>query len=159
MTEFVYLADRPDAVSMIAQWYFDEWGHLRPGATIERVLDKVRASLNRDRIPLIVLAVNGGEIVGAAELKHREMAIFPEQEHWLGGVLVPPEHRGKSIAASLIGKIVEIAASLGIRVLYLQTQRLDGGLYAGLGWKPYRQVRYKGLDVLVMELEIEHYRA
>jgi GNAT superfamily N-acetyltransferase len=73
--------------------------------------------------------------------------------------LVPLEHRGKGVAVSLIGKIVEIAASLGVRVLYLQTPRLDGGLYARLGWKPYRQVRYKELDVLVMELEIEHFRA
>ena len=159
MMEFVYLADRPDAVSLIAQWYFDEWGHLRPGTTFERVLDNVSAALHRDRIPLILLAVLGGEIVGTAELKHREMDIFPEKKHWLGGVLVPVEHRGTGIAVSLIGKIVEIAASLGVRVLYLQTQQLDGGLYARLGWKPYRQVRYKGLDVLVMELDIEHFRA
>ena len=153
--KFEFLADRPAAAAAIAQWYFDEWGHLRPGTTVGRVLGKLQGSLNRDRIPLILLAVAGDEIVGVAELKYREMDCFPEKEHWLGGVFVAAEYRGKGIAAKLIGKIVELAKPLGVRTLHLQTQRWDGGLYARLGWKPVQRLRYKGLDVLVMALEIE----
>jgi len=41
-----------------------------------------------------------------------------------------------------------------VTVLYLQTVRLSGGLYARLGWEPCENVCYKGVDVLVMERRI-----
>jgi hypothetical protein len=39
-----------------------------------------------------------GEWVGAAELKNRETAIFPEYEYWLGGVYVVEKARGQGDA-------------------------------------------------------------
>lgn len=50
--------------------------------------------------------------------------------------------------------MVSIAVNLDVHNLYLQTERLNGGLYYRLGWKPVEQVNYRGLDVLVMENEI-----
>jgi GNAT superfamily N-acetyltransferase len=111
----------------------------------------MRDALNREKIPLFVLAVEADEIVGVAELKYREMAIYPDKEHWIGGVFVPPAHRGKGIASRLANRIVEIAGSLGVKTLHLQTEKLNGGLYARLGWVATEQVNYRGLDVLVME--------
>jgi hypothetical protein len=117
---FVLLADRLDAAEVVAKWYFDEWGQKIAGMTRESVAAKVRGSLNKDRIPLIVLAIEEGETVGAAELKYREMDIYPEKEHWLGGVFVAPHERGRGI------------------------------LYSRPGWKPLERVRHKGIEVLVM---------
>jgi len=89
--------------------------------------------------------------MGVAELKFHEMDIYPEKEHWLGGVYVPVEHRGKGIASRLIRQAVRIARTLGVPTLYLQTEKLEGGLYASLGWVPVAQANNRGLDVLVME--------
>ncbi len=144
------LADRPEAMPLVAGWYFAEWGHLNPSATLERVRAKLLASMNRDAIPLTVLAVIDEEVVGAAQLKYREMPMFPEKEHWLGGVYVAPEHRGHAIAARLADSVVETARNLGVKTLHIQTERLDGGLYARLGWTPVEQVN-RGPDVLVMQ--------
>ena len=148
--EFVCLADRPDAVDRVARWYFDEWARLRPGAGIERVVAKLEDSLNRDRLPLVVIAVDNGEVVAAAELKFREMDIYPEREHWLGGVYVAEEHRGTGMATALVERAARLAEELGVEVLYLQTERADGGLYARLGWQPLEQVTYRGVHVRVM---------
>jgi len=148
--DFVFLADREDAIATIAGWYFAEWGHLTK-LSVEAVAAKMRDALNRDKIPLLVLAVEDNEILGVAELKYREMPIYPDKEHWIGGVFVPPAHRGKGIASRLANRLVDIADSLGVRTLHLQTERLDGGLYARLGWAASEQVNYRGLDVLVME--------
>jgi GNAT superfamily N-acetyltransferase len=93
----------------------------------------------------------GDEVIGSAELKYREMAIYPEKEHWLGGVFVIPKHRGKGIAARLVESVVETARALDVAVLHIQTQRLDGGLYRALGWQATEQTKNRGLDVLVME--------
>ena len=38
---FAYLADRPEAVPQIAQWWFEEWGHLAPGETVEDIISHV----------------------------------------------------------------------------------------------------------------------
>ena len=145
-----YLADHPEAVPLVAGWYFAEWGYLNPAATLERTRDKLVASMNRDVIPLTLLAVIDEEVVGAAQLKYREMPMFPEKEHWLGGVYVVPEYRGQDIAAQLVDSVVEAARNLGVQTLHIQTERLDGGLYASLGWTPVEQVN-RGPDVLVMQ--------
>lgn len=152
--EFVYLADRPDALERVARWYFDEWGRLRPGTGIERIVAKLGVALNRDRLPLVLLAVDKGEVIAAAELKFREMDIYPEREHWLGGVYVVEDRRGTGIARALIEKAVGIAAELGVEELHLQTEHAGGGLYARLGWQPLEQVTYRGVNVQVMRRRI-----
>lgn len=149
-----FLANKENAIPVLARWYFEEWGHLEKGNTLDKVTEKLHGYLNTDKIPLIVLAVEGGEILGAAQLKYREMDIYPEKEHWLGGVYVSKNHRGNKLAEQIIRKVVSIAGKLDVHKLYLQTENLSGGLYTRLGWLPIEQVNYRGLDVLVMEKEI-----
>lgn len=150
--KFEYLADRAEAIPIISKWYSDEWGHLPPDSSTEGAPERLEDYLNRDEIPFILLATNGDEIVGAAALKFREMAeMFPEKEHWLGGVYVAADYRGKGYGAQLVEKITSLAPAYGVQTLHLQTMALDGGLYARLGWKPCVQVISRGSNVLVME--------
>jgi len=127
---------------------------LEEGNTVDKVTERLHDYLNTDKIPLIVLAVEEDEILGAAQLKYREMDIYPEKEHWLGGVYVSEKHRGNKIAEIIIGKVVSVAKKLKVNNLYLQTENLNGGLYRRLGWQLLEQVKYRGLDVLVMENQI-----
>ena len=150
---FIFLADKAGAIAEIAGWYFAEWGHITRMSR-ESIAAKMRDALNRDKIPLFVLAVEEDEVLAVAELKYREMAIYPDKEHWIGGVFVRPSHRGRGIASQLANRTVEIAKSLGVRTLHLQTQQLNGGLYARLGWTVCGQVKYRDLDVLVMEKQL-----
>ncbi|MBF0277815.1 MAG: GNAT family N-acetyltransferase [SAR324 cluster bacterium] len=150
----VLLADHQASLSKIARWYCEEWGHLREGTSHEKMIKNLHSYLNKDKVPLMVLAMEGAETVGVAQLKFREMDIYPEKEHWLGGVFVSPEHRGNKTASKIVVKILAIAASLNIEYLYLQTEKLNGGLYPQLGWKPLEQVNYDGVDVLVMENKV-----
>ncbi len=148
--KFLRLTEIPSAVATIAGWYFDHWGHYIPGETLAATEVRLRSYLNPEGMPLMVVALDGDDIVGAAQLKFREMDIYPEREHWLGGVFVRPTHRGKHLASQLVTKIADIAKAWQFPALFLQTERLDGGLYARLGWKACEQVTYKGNRVLVM---------
>lgn len=150
----VYLADHPAALPTIAKWYFDEWGYLGAGSSADEVEEKIRIYLNTEKIPLIIMAMEDEEPLGVVQLKYREMDIYPEKEHWLGGVYVAAEHRDWGIAAKIIRKALAVAESLNVETLYLQTLHPDGGLYATLGWEPIEHVNYHGLDVLVMERKI-----
>jgi GNAT superfamily N-acetyltransferase len=153
--EFTFLADRVDAVPIISRWYFGEWGYLAQDNSIAQTRDRIEDYMNRDEIPFILVATNDNDLVAAAQLKYREMAdMFPDKEHWLGGVYVAANHRGQGYGSQIIEQIVKMAPRYGVETLYLQTEALDGGLYARLGWTPYAQATNRGLDVLVMERKL-----
>lgn len=149
--ELCLLADYPAAIPRIASWYFDEWGKTRPGRTVARIAEDLKAYLNRGKVPLMVVAVEEQVVIGAAQLKFREMEIYPNRVHWLGGVFVDPQHRANGLGAKLANRIAEIAGALEVTTLYLQTVRPDGGLYASLGWRRIDRVRSEVGDVVVME--------
>jgi len=149
---FRYLLDHQAALPAIADWYFDQWGHLSDGETLERSVERLHDYLHRDRIPFMLLGMEDDEVCAVAQLKFREMGdMYPDKEHWLGGVFVPPRYRGHGFGAAVATEIAMRAPACGVEVLHLQTERLDGGLYARLGWEPVEQVNNHGLEVLVME--------
>lgn len=150
-----YLADHPELLPTVAQWYFEEWGYLSEEKTLEQDIQRLQIYQNKDKVPLMLLAIQDGELLGAAQLKFREMSIYPEKEHWVGGVYVAEAHRGKGIARQILVALIAIAKSLKIETLYLQTEHLDGGLYGRMGWMPIEQVNYRGIDVLVMKKSIK----
>ena len=153
---FAYLADRLEAVPQIARWWFDEWGHLRPGDSVDALISRVHGLLNRDRLPIQIIAIVENRIVGVAVLKlHELFDLYPEKDYWLGDVFVAPEFRGRGIGSGLAMKIIEIAKSQGIKSVHLQTQSLNGGLYAKLGWEKVEQIHYKDYDAIVMVKQLE----
>lgn len=152
--EIKTLAETKSAIKKLSQWYFEEWGFLREGTTLEKTEEDLYQYLNENKIPLIVVATDGDEVLGSAKLRLYEMDIYPNYEHWLGAVYVSKTHRGNNIASAVISKICKLAVKFGAKRIYLQTQRLDGGLYNNLGWVPVEQTSYRGLEVLVMVKEL-----
>lgn len=149
-----YLADHPEFAPQIATWYFDEWGSEEPGGSVERTLARLKSKLNRDQAPIPIVALADGRLIGTAQLKIREMDIYPDREFWLGGVYVASAARGQGVAGRLVKRIEEISKQLGIDTLFLQTKKLDGGLYARLGWVVIEQVNYHGAWVVVMRKDL-----
>ena len=147
---FELLADRQEAIPIVAKWYFEEWGRHIPGNSIEQTIERLNMKLNRDKLPLPILAVENATVLGAVQLKLYEMDIYPEKEFWLGSLFVSPTARRKGIGTALINKIVTIAADYGVEELHLQTEFLDGGFYRRLGWSSIETTRYKGFNVNVM---------
>ncbi|WP_444890893.1 hypothetical protein [Microbulbifer sp. DLAB2-AA] len=79
--ELQLLAENKQALPIVAEWYFTEWGYLRESNSLAKTRESLSDYLNTDKIPLLVIAVESGEILGAAQLKYREMTIYPEKEH------------------------------------------------------------------------------
>ncbi len=144
------LADLPSAIPLVARWYYEEWGRDLPDNSPEICAAWLAPQVNRERVPLHLIALEGDTVLGTAALKLREMTEFPDREHWLGGVFVPLEQRGRGVAAELTRFALEYAPRIGVRELFLQTDRLDGGLYARAGFEPLARVHSDGHEVLVM---------
>jgi len=151
-----YLINQPQTIPIIARWYFDEWGYLAPEKTLYDMEESLSIYLNDDKVPLMLVATDGNKVVGTVQLKFREMSIYPDKEHWLGGVYVAKSARGKNFATLLINRLIEVAQTLGVKLLHLQTLRLDGGLYEKLGWQEIEQVTYRNVNVLVMERKLSN---
>ena len=151
--EIQYLADYPEFVPQVARWYFDEWGYKIPDNSVEGIAARLSAKLNREQAPIPIVAIEKRKLIGAAQLKIREMEIYPDREFWLGGVYVDFTARGQGIAKFLVQRIEAIAQQLEIGELFLQTEKLSGGLYAQLGWLPLEQIDYHGAQVLIMHKE------
>ncbi len=146
----VFLADLPELLPEVAQWYFDEWGHFLEDPSTNSFIPRLQGCLNKDSFPLVILALKNGELLGAAQIKLHQMSIYPDKEHWLAGVYVKPTHRGKNISSALLNELDSIAIKLGVKKLHLQTEHLNGGLYSRFGWQPEEVVNYRNTDVMVM---------
>ena len=144
-----FLADYPEAIPQVAQWYFNQWDS-KVGDSLDVVEARLRDRLNKHRAPLSIIAKSGSEILGVAELRIRKMEIFPEREFWLGGVYVSPSARGQGIAAALASRVADVARTLHISEVYLQTRILTGGLYANLGWRLEEIIEHKGRNLAIM---------
>jgi GNAT superfamily N-acetyltransferase len=148
--QFAFLADHPELVPTVAEWWFDEWA--RPGARLEDSIQHVAADLHTDTIPVQVIAFHAGSVVGSAVLKHHELwERYPDLEGWLGNVFVAKAVRGKGVASALCARVIDLALELGLPALHLQTQDVTGGLYVRLGWRPIDRTVVEGRDTLIMK--------
>ena len=152
--EFEYLADRPDDVPLVIQWWHTVWAD-RMGPDIDMLVAQLRKSLSTDELPLHLMATFKGEAIGTAALKLQELTeLFPEKQYWLGSVFVDLAHRGAMVASELSLQVVGLAQKRGLPHLFLQTENLNGGLYAKLGWEPIQQFKFKGEEILLMKKQL-----
>jgi GNAT superfamily N-acetyltransferase len=152
--DFCLLADEPKSAELVAIWYYEQWCRKSGRYSLDQIRNKVSSSTSRSGAPMIVLAKQDGNFIGAAELKIREMAMFPQYEFWLGGVYVCEHCRGQGVASALVEEIFHQARLAKIDRLYLQTEDLSGGLYLNFGFTHLHQVDSKGVNVTVMAANI-----
>ena len=131
--KLAYLADHPQHVVTVAKWIMDEWGHESPGTTLESLKERFRSHLNRNAVPLTLLAMDEDRPLGTASLVVYDMKDHQELSPWLAAVYVLPEHRGKGIGSKLVKSIELLSANLEVEKLYLFTPDREA-FYAHMGW-------------------------
>ncbi|WP_085657047.1 MULTISPECIES: GNAT family N-acetyltransferase [unclassified Pseudomonas] len=145
-----YLCDHPQLIGELAELNFKEWGHYRPGDTLEARTERMRAACGKGAVPSVVVAIEDGTLLGGALLIDSDLDLRPHLTPWLAGVYVKAEHRGRGIASLLVNRIVEEAAALGVPELFLYTDASQS-LYARLGWEVVEELDYEGLPVTLMK--------
>ena len=150
-----YLADRPEFIPTVARWLHAEWGHLRPGETVEDRAARVECDCGHCEVPTTFVALAGDQVLGSASLVEHDMATRPELSPWLSGVFVAPEHRRRGVGAALVERVVLDARVLRSPRLYLYTLG-SGALYLRLRWSVVERTFYRELwgeqKVTIMEL-------
>lgn len=148
-----YLANHLDAVPRLASWFFDEWAGLHPERTEADVVRLVAERAHTGRLPLALVAIEAGQVIGTAAIKVHDMETRLDLTPWLAGLYVAPQWRRRGVATQLVAAVENAAAELGIGRLYLYTPAAES-FYARLGWAAKENTQYRGHAVVVMEKAI-----
>jgi len=149
--EITQLADYPYEAQKVASWYYNEWACHAPNVSEAMVLENVTEhASNRNDIPLSIIVRENNQLVGVAELKYRENKNYPEYVHWIGGVFVELNNRGRGISNLLVSEVQSKAVSLGIDKLYLQCENHNVSLYKTYGFHELHQASDDELSAMIM---------
>jgi GNAT superfamily N-acetyltransferase len=118
--------------------------------SFEDVKRTVAERANTDKIPLAVVALDGGRVIGTGCLKVHDMDTRIELTPWLAGIYVEWSQRRKGVGSRLVSALEGIAKNFGTQRLYLYTPQ-SAGFYTRLGWAEYQRTTYKGQSVTIME--------
>jgi GNAT superfamily N-acetyltransferase len=149
VTQIEYLADHPLLIPRLARLHLEQWGHLRPGETLDERTLRIENACGRGGIPSVVIALENGELRGSAILIAHDMDTRPDLTPWLAGVYVVAGHRRGGVGSALVRRVEAEASALGVPHLYLWTPDAMG-FYARLGWTEHERLEYLGSDVTVM---------
>ncbi len=121
-----------------------------PELTVENLTDIFREHLNRDCIPLTLIALFDGQPAGTASIYVHDMDTRPDLSPWLAAVYVAPSYRKRGIGSALVKAVEGAAHKLRIGRLYLFTPDQER-FYARLGWSVLERVEYWNQTVVIME--------
>lgn len=151
--EIEFLKDRPEHVETVARWIFDEWDHVTV-ADMDAEIGIVRGRLNNDRVPLSLVALEGGECTGTVSIYTYDLDSRRDLSPWLAALYVRPDRRNRGIGGALVERTVSVARGLGIRVLYLHTETA-APYYRRKGWRRlFAAVNDRGEQTEVFNLDL-----
>jgi len=148
-----YLADHQNLIPTISAWFYHEWSYLYPERTSNDVTKSIAERINKDSIPMALVALEGNELLGTVCLKIHDMDSRPDLSPWLADLYVKKSCRRNGIGSALVKAIEKKAVQLGIRRLYLYTPDSEK-FYTGLDWVVKETKNYHNVRVTVMEKEI-----
>ncbi len=151
--EIVPLADHPEALPVLKQWFEDEWesyyGPTGPGNAEEDLL----VYSSRSKLPIGVVAYLNGELCGMMALKEQSITTHSHLMPWAAAGLVVPQHRRKGIGAQLLLALEDIARDLGYARIYSGTSTAVS-LLDRSHWRFMERIPYNGEDVSIYEKEL-----
>ena len=104
-------------IPQLAQWLFEQWGHILDEKTPETRIEKLKAHMNRDELPIAWVAHANGQLFGTAALRPYDHEGHDDLTPWLGGVIVGSVLRRRGIGAALCSTVEDVARSRGIQTV------------------------------------------
>ncbi len=121
-----------------------------PGLTAEDMTRIFSEHLNRDRIPLTLIAFLDGQPAGTASIYVHDLPPRPDLSPWLAAVYVAPPFRKRGIGSELVKAVESQAQELQFHRLYLFTPDQER-FYTRLGWSVLERLEYWDQTMVVME--------
>lgn len=152
--EVRYLVDVPSALPILAQWFKEEWEPYYGPAGHGNAEADLKASCQRDELPIGLVAVSGkNEVLGTIALKSSSIS----HEHlspWGAALLVGKDHTRQGVGYILIAALEDVARRLGFQSVYMAT---DGAtnLVERRGWLQFDKAESLRGPVRVYEKQLQ----
>ncbi len=151
-----YLGDHQELIPVLAAWIYDEWSYLYPEMTLQYAVSLLRERINKEKLPLTLVAFEAGKPVGTVSLTSFDMETRKDVPHWLTSLYVAKQWRRRMIGSSLAKTAEKKAAELKICKLFLFTTdiNLPELFYSKLGWIVKEKTIYHSHPVIIMEKDL-----
>lgn len=140
--EYDYLSNHPELVETLGESIYNQWEEMykKQEKSVADVVETVRSRAVSDSIPLTMIAIESGVLLGSVTIKENDFADHPDLTPWIAGVFVLPEQRGRGIGKGLVLHAEKIAADkFSVSELFLYTGSASG-LYSQLGYEVFETV-------------------
>jgi len=144
------LADVPDAIPLLALWFYAEW-HDWDGRSTAAIESQLSQNLSRDCIPITFLAQSGADVLGTVSLDLLDLPPFDHLSPWVASLYVLPAFRRSGIGTALVVHAQEFATSRRISPLHLWTPG-STHLYEQCGWRISARTTYCSRPIALMHL-------
>jgi GNAT superfamily N-acetyltransferase len=144
------LADFPQAVPLLAQWFHAEW-HCFDARALAAIEAQLAQNFGRHSIPITFLAHAGSRITGTVSIDLSDLPPFDHLSPWLASLYVLPEERRTGIGTALVRHAQAFASCHAIRRLYLWTPGATS-LYEKCGWTVSQRTLYNSKPITLMQL-------
>lgn len=152
--QYVYLAEQPELLPTLAEWFYDEWGRSEADMSLSKMQSILEEYLNTDRIPLTIVTMRDSKPIASASLKIQEMETHPQYLHWLGSVYVHPQYRRQGVGSRIVQYAAGEAQKLMVQDLYLYTRNQER-FYSHLGWQAIERPAYHGRTAIIMKRNLK----
>ena len=147
--EVAYLADHADQVVALAAALHAQDREYYGARTPADVAADLVLSLQREALPLALIALRDGIVLGTATLSYDSITTHPHLGPWLTAFYVRPELRGRGIGRKLVAAIEAVAQRLGFAQLYAGSGRA-ASLFYRAGWHVLERVSYHGEEIAIL---------
>lgn len=137
MIKIDLLADHPEAIPTLSQWFRAQWPDYYAEHTLADIAQDFVAEANRSGIPVRLVAFADGELAGTITLREEATWTLPDYRPGLGGLFVAKQYRGQGIGTKLVKAGLNVAQEQGYERVYTTTVAARG-ILARLGWRPVR---------------------
>jgi GNAT superfamily N-acetyltransferase len=154
------LREYPHWLTTVAAWHHEVWlneqrdrfGHVDPVRaqdSLQKRCELLRSHLSSDPLPESFIAIYHERVVASVSIVRYQFLSGQDCSEWLTNVYVAPEYRRRGIAAQIIDRACEYAASLGVPELKLYTSE-RAEYYRKLGWQGRGSGHVQGREVDIL---------
>jgi GNAT superfamily N-acetyltransferase len=154
MIEIAFLADHPEAIPILTQWFRSQWPEYYAARTLEDIAQDFYPEANRDGLPVRLLAFADGALAGTVTLRDQALRGFPEYQPGIGGLFVAEQHRGRGVGMELVRAGMRLAQRQGYATVYTATVTARG-IVQHLGWRLVRAVTHDDEQTVIYQCELD----